>query len=186
MFYWKKDAFLSHILVKGTSWWYVLKKPDKEVPHRGSHTIIIPCIPSKDTTGGTLCFVAKRGERRCRRRSPHMFRSCLVTQSCPTLCDPMDCSPLGSSVYEDSPGKKTGVGLPCPPPGDFSKLCLPHCRWILYCLSHQRNPRIPEWVAYPFSRGPSQPRNWTKVSCIAGGFFTSWASREVHVQVIWW
>ena len=33
----------------------------------------------------------------------------LVTQSCPTLCDPMDCSPPGSSVHGDSPGKDTGV-----------------------------------------------------------------------------
>ena len=31
-------------------------------------------------------------------------------QSCPTLCDPMDCSPPGSSVHGDSPGKNTGVG----------------------------------------------------------------------------
>ena len=35
------------------------------------------------------------------------------------------------------------------------------------------------WVAFPFSRGSSQPRDWTQVSCIAGGFFTSWATREV-------
>ena len=35
---------------------------------------------------------------------------CLVTQSCPTLCDPMDCSLPGSSVHGDSPGKNTGVG----------------------------------------------------------------------------
>ena len=35
---------------------------------------------------------------------------CLITQSCPTLCDPMDCSPPGSSVHGDSPGKNTGVG----------------------------------------------------------------------------
>ena len=34
---------------------------------------------------------------------------CLVTQLCLTLCDPMDCSPPGSSVHEDSPGKNTGV-----------------------------------------------------------------------------
>ena len=31
-------------------------------------------------------------------------------QSCPTLCDPMDCSPPGSSIHGDSPGKNTGVG----------------------------------------------------------------------------
>ena len=45
---------------------------------------------------------------------------CLVTQSCLALCSPIDCSPPGSSVHEDSPGKKTS-GLPCPPPG-----CLPN------------------------------------------------------------
>ena len=33
-----------------------------------------------------------------------------VTQSCPTLCNPVDCSPPGSSVQGDSPSKKTGVG----------------------------------------------------------------------------
>ena len=35
---------------------------------------------------------------------------CLGTQSCPTLCDPMDSSLPGSSVHGDSPGKNTGVG----------------------------------------------------------------------------
>ena len=40
---------------------------------------------------------------------------CLVAQSCLTLCDPMDCSPPGSSVHEGSPGKNTGwVALPLP------------------------------------------------------------------------
>ena len=34
---------------------------------------------------------------------------CLVAQLCPTLCDPMECSPPGSSVHGDSPGKNTGV-----------------------------------------------------------------------------
>ena len=38
--------------------------------------------------------------------------------------------------------------------------------------------RILEWVAFPFSRGSSQPRDRTQVSRIAGGFFTSWAIRE--------
>ena len=37
--------------------------------------------------------------------------------------------------------------------------------------------RILEWVAIPFSRGSSQPRDWTQVSCIAGRFFTIWATR---------
>ena len=43
--------------------------------------------------------------------------------------------------------------------------------------------RILEWVAFPFSRGSSQPRNWTGVSCIAGWFFTNWAIREVHKAI---
>ena len=35
---------------------------------------------------------------------------CLVAQSCPILCDPVDCRPPGSLVHGDSPGKNTGVG----------------------------------------------------------------------------
>ena len=38
--------------------------------------------------------------------------------------------------------------------------------------------RILEWVAIPFSKVSSQPRNWTQVFCIAGRFFTIWATRE--------
>ena len=49
------------------------------------------------------------------------------------------------------------VAMPLPNPG--LNPCLPHCRQILYPLSHQENPRILEWVAYPFSRGSSRPRN---------------------------
>ena len=43
----------------------------------------------------------------------------LVTQSCPTLCDPMDCSPPGSSVHGNLQARLWS-GLPCPPPGDLS------------------------------------------------------------------
>ena len=42
-----------------------------------------------------------------------------------------------------------------------------------------------EWVAFPFSRGSSQPRDWTQVSRIAGEFFTSWATEEAHGYEIW-
>ena len=66
---------------------------------------------------------------------------CLVAQSCPTLCDPMDCSPPGSSVHGDSPGKNTGVGCHALLQGIYptqgSNPGLPHHRWILYQLSHQ-------------------------------------------------
>ena len=82
----------------------------------------------------------------------------------------------------DSPGKNTGVGCHALLQGIFSTQgsnpSLPHCRQILYHLSHQRGPRILEQLAYPFSRGSSWPRNRTRVSCIAGTFFTSWATRK--------
>ena len=41
--------------------------------------------------------------------------------------------------------------------------------------------RILEWVAISFSKGSSQPRNQTQVSCIAGRFFTYWAMREIYM-----
>ena len=60
---------------------------------------------------------------------------------------------------------------------------LVHSGQILYHLSHQGSPRILEWVACLFSRGSSWPRNQTRVSCIAGGFFTSWATREASTTM---
>ena len=67
-----------------------------------------------------------------------------VVQLCPTLCNPMDCSPPGSSVHGDSPGKNTGVGCHALLQGIFptqgSNPGLPHRRRILYHLSHQGNP----------------------------------------------
>ena len=65
-----------------------------------------------------------------------------VAQLCLTLCDPMDCSPPGSSVH--------GI----------------------------LQARTLVWVAMSSSRGSSWPRGRTWVSCIAGGFFTIWATRE--------
>ena len=66
----------------------------------------------------------------------------LDAQLCLTLCDPMDCSPPGSSFHD-----------------------------ILQA-------RILEWVAIPFSRGSSQPRDWTQISYIVSRFFTVGATRE--------
>ena len=81
-----------------------------------------------------------------------------------------------------SPGQNTGVGSLSPLQGIFPthrlNPGLPHCRQILYRLSHKGSPRILEWVAYPFSSGSSQPRNQTRVSCIAGRFFINWTTRE--------
>jgi len=100
----------------------------------------------------------------------------------------MDCSPPGSSVHGDSPDKNTGVGchdlLQGIFPTQISNSALLHFRWILYHLIHQGSPRILEWVAYPFSMGSSQPRNQTGVSCTAGEFFTSCATREALLSSI--
>ena len=70
-----------------------------------------------------------------------------------TLCDPMDCSPPGSSVHGDFPGKNTRVGCHALLQGIYPtqglNLGLPHCRWILYCLSHHRSSRILEPIPSP-------------------------------------
>ena len=50
---------------------------------------------------------------------------CLVTQSCPTLCNPMKCDPPGSSVHADAPGKNTGVGCQIPSRGSSQPRDLP-------------------------------------------------------------
>ena len=69
---------------------------------------------------------------------------CLVAQLCPSLCDPMGCSPPGSSVHGDSPGKNTGMDCYTLLQGIFltqgSNPGLLHCRQILYYLSHQGSP----------------------------------------------
>ena len=108
---------------------------------------------------------------------------CLVTQTCLTLCNPMDYRPPGSSVHGDSSGTNTRVGchalLQRVFPSQGWNPGLPYCWWILYQLSHQGSSRILEWVAHPFSRGSSWPRNQTGVSCIAGRFFTSWVTSNI-------
>ena len=55
-----------------------------------------------------------------------------------------------------------------------SQCCLTLCHPMDYTWILQA--RILEWVAFPFSKGSSQPRDWTQVSNIAGGFFTSWVT----------
>ena len=72
-------------------------------------------------------------------------------------------------------------GWPFPSPWDLPDSGVeprsPALQVILHQLSHQGSQRILEWVAYPFSRGSSPPRSQTGVFCIAGGFFTSWATK---------
>ena len=70
------------------------------------------------------------------------YLCCVVSLSCVWLfATPMDCSPPGSSVHGDSPGKNAGVDCHAPLQGFPAwglNLGLPHCRWIqLYHLNHQ-------------------------------------------------
>ena len=91
---------------------------------------------------------------------------------CLILCDPMDYTVHGIYLFRP----EYWSGKPFPSPGIFqtqgSNPGLLHCRQILYQLSYKGSPRILEWVAYPSSSGSSQPRNQTRVSYIASGFFT--------------
>ena len=64
------------------------------------------------------------------------------------------------------------------------QLCPTLCDPMDYAVHEILQARILDWVAFPFSRGSSQPRDGTQVSCIAGRFFTSWATREA--QEYWW
>ena len=141
-------------------------------------------------------------------------------QSCPTLCDPIDGSPLAFPVCGilqartlkwvaisfSNAGKwkvkvkllsrvqpsatpyiaayylclilkhfthfkrkvKVNVTHSCPTPSDPMD----------YTVHGILQPRILESVAFPFSRGPSQPRDWTQISHITGRFFTSWATKK--------
>ena len=96
------------------------------------------------------------------------------TQSLAVRMDSLPAKPQGKP-------KNTGVGrlflLQRIFPTQGSNPDLLHYRQILYQLSHKGSPRILKWVAYPFSRVSFRPRNWTRVSCIAGGFFTNGAIR---------
>ena len=56
--------------------------------------------------------------------------------------------------------------------------------WTVACQAplSMEFSRVLEWLAIPFSRGSSHPRDWIQVSCIAGGFFTMWATKEAHTK----
>ena len=59
--------------------------------------------------------------------------------------------------------------------------CLTLCDPMDHTVDGILQARILEWVAIPFSRGSSQRRDQTQVSCIAGRFFTSWATRAAYI-----
>ena len=80
-----------------------------------------------------------------------------VTQSCLTLCDPMDYTVHG--ILQARIQEWVAFLFSRESSQQGSNLGLPHCSWIHYQLSHKGNLRILEWVAYPFSSGCSWPRN---------------------------
>ena len=61
-----------------------------------------------------------------------------------------------------------------------TQLCLTLCDPMDYTVHGILQATILEWIAFPFSRGYSQPRDWTQVSHIAGEFFTVWVTREAQ------
>ena len=64
----------------------------------------------------------------------------------------------------------------------FAHACLTLCNPVDYTVHGILQARTLMWVAFPISRGSSQPRDRTLASHIAGGYFTSWATRKAHIQ----
>ena len=89
--------------------------------------------------------------------------------------------PHGLYSSWNSLGHNTGVGSLSLLQGIFPTQGLnsgfPHCRQILYQLSHYGSPGILEWVTYSFSSRSFQLRNKTRVSCTADRFYTSCATK---------
>ena len=107
----------------------------------------------------------------------------LVTQSCPTLCDPMDSRLL---CRWDFPGKNIGVGCDFLLQGVFpmqgSNLCLLHCRQILYTLNHRRHHQVTSVMSYSVRLHRQQPTRllcpWDLQARILGWDAISFSTRE--------
>ena len=125
--------------------------------------------------GGKVFSNDPGGERQLKAVPLEESKSTQKTESCSVVSESLQ--PHGLYSLWNSPGQNTGVGSCSLLQGIFptqgSNSGLPHSRGILYQLSHKGSPKILEWVAYPFSRESSRTRNQTRVSCIAGGFFTN-------------
>ena len=65
-----------------------------------------------------------------------------------------------------------------------AQICSTLCNPTDYIVLGILQARILEWVAFPFSRGSSQPRDWTQVSRTAGGLFTSWTKMPIIDSLI--
>ena len=103
------------------------------------HSYVATLVPIKIVLGGGA-FGTKYLLRWSHEDGTLMMGLCLVTQSCPTLCDPMDCSPQDSSVHWILQARiLEWVTMPSSrgssQPKDWTQVL--HCRQILYHLSHQ-------------------------------------------------
>ena len=142
---------------------------------------------------------------------------CLVVKLCPTLRDPVDCTPQVSSVHGISQARilewvavsfsrassqsRDWTSISCSAGGFFTteppvkskkemvklevtQSCPALCDPMDYTVHGIFHAEILEWVAIPFSRGSSQPRDRTQVSLIVGRFFTSWATRQAIKEMV--
>ena len=119
----------------------------------------------------------------------------VAAQSCMTICDPMDCSPPGSSVHGTLQARILEWGAMPSSRGssqarDWTQVSNITGRFF-YQLSHRGSSRTLEWVDYPFSRGSFQPRNQTGVSCIAGDSLPAELPGKPHIstgstQILFW
>ena len=113
-----------------------------------------------------------------------------VAQARPSLCDPLNCSPPGSSVHGIFQSILEWVAIysfrGSSWPRDWTHfLCLPHWQVDSLPLSHLGSPNQPlgknTGVDCPFLlQGIFLTQDWTWVSCIASRFFTVWVSRGQH------
>ena len=119
-----------------------------------------------------------------KQKEPSIQIACSLSQGVQGVNESESCSVVSDSLQPhglyspwNSPCENTVVGSCSLLQGIFTTQGLnpglPHCSQILFQLSHQGSPRILECVVYLFSSRSSQPRNQTRVSCIAGGFFTN-------------
>ena len=135
-----------------------------------------------------------------------------VTQSSPTLCDPMNCRTPALPVHHQLPeftqthDHRVGDPIqpshplsssfpPAPNPsqhqvslGEVTQSCLTlcdpvDCDLLGFSVHGILEARILEWIAISFPRGSSQPRDQTQVSRIGGRRFNLWATRETSIRV---
>ena len=112
---------------------------------------------------------------------------CLVAQLCLALCEPTDCSPPGSSVHEDPPGRNTGVGCPAllqgifPTQGSNQVSCTAGGFFTIWATREAQE----YWGGEPLPSPGDLPGSELNRGLLHSRriFFTSWATRETLLSV---